>query len=330
MNFLATIAISLATTILGAWGLINHVPLRLLENDQPDRIFGATITTIAGTDTLTSSRGVINTNFSNLNSDKIENSTTSVAAITTLENLVSVGTITTGVWSGTAILPAKGGTGSTTLSAEQVLLGNGTGNIGVVSGLGTSGQLLTSGGAGVPPTWTSATFDVAANYNVTGSWVFNNASSTFTGLLNVTGDLVVGGNSTTTNATTTTLSISSVASTTDLVVSGTQTGGATTYTASSTAFSCSSGTCTYTGSIPATANIGVGNYLTAGEGGDWSNDFTIFRAGKTTSVILSEDDTSVGRNAQYTFSWSGSDFVVSEDSDSSGLVSVSGTIYWYR
>src|SRR3990167_8937858 len=220
MNFLATIAISLATTILGAWGLINNVPLRLLENDQPDRIFGATITTIAGTDTLTSSRGVINTNFSNLNSDKIENSTTSVAAITTLENLVSVGTITTGVWSGTAILPAKGGTGSTTLSSNQVLLGNGTGNIGVVSGLGTSGQLLTSGGAGVPPTWTSATFDVAANYNVTGSWVFNNASSTFTGLLNVTGDLVVGGNSTTTNATTTTLSISSVASTTDLVVSG--------------------------------------------------------------------------------------------------------------
>src|SRR3990167_7376373 len=48
----------------------------------------------------------------------------------------------------TPLLTASGGTGSTTLSSNQVLLGNGTGNIGVVVGLGTSGQYLTSNGVG--------------------------------------------------------------------------------------------------------------------------------------------------------------------------------------
>src|SRR3990167_11229886 len=57
---------------------------------------GVSITTIAGTDTLSGSRGTINTNFSNLNSGKIENATTSVAAITTLSNLVTTGALSSG------------------------------------------------------------------------------------------------------------------------------------------------------------------------------------------------------------------------------------------
>lgn len=43
-------------------------PLHVLDGQR----FGSTITTIQGTDTLSASRSVLNTNFSNLNTDKIE------------------------------------------------------------------------------------------------------------------------------------------------------------------------------------------------------------------------------------------------------------------
>ena len=44
---------------------------------------------------------------------------------------------------------ARGGTGNTTLTANQVLVGNGTGAIAAV-GAGTAGQVLTSNGASAP------------------------------------------------------------------------------------------------------------------------------------------------------------------------------------
>lgn len=157
MNILAVIAVSLITGLTSFVGAYKYMPLSWLEtvNDT----FGSTITTINGSDTLSSSRAVINTNFANLNTDKVEVSdlgaSTTMPQLTTLANLSTVGTITSGVWSGTTILTSKGGTGSTTLSSNQVLLGNGTGNIGVVSGWGTSGQLLQSNGGTSAPTWQS-------------------------------------------------------------------------------------------------------------------------------------------------------------------------------
>jgi hypothetical protein len=109
----------------------------------------------------------------NANLDKtIEVGTTSVKSITTLENLVTVGTIGTGVWQGTEVDVAYGGTGSTTLSANQVLLGNGTGDIKTVVGYGTSGQFLTSAGNDAIPTWTTSSINEALSYNFTGS-IFN-------------------------------------------------------------------------------------------------------------------------------------------------------------
>lgn len=95
VNLLVTILITALTTV----GIINYVPLKYLEYfdfTQEESRVGATITTINATDTLKDSRSVINTNFSNLNSSKIENSTTSVAAITTLSNLVTVGALNSG------------------------------------------------------------------------------------------------------------------------------------------------------------------------------------------------------------------------------------------
>ena len=70
----------------------------------------------------------------------------------------------------TALSVAQGGTGSTTLSSNQVLLGNGTSAIKVVAGLGSSGELLTSNGAGSAPTFQAAPvshpWTLASNTNV--------------------------------------------------------------------------------------------------------------------------------------------------------------------
>jgi hypothetical protein len=60
------------------------------------------------------------------------------------------GEVTTGVWQGTAISVDKGGTGRTTLTANNVLLGNGTSAVNFVAP-GTNGNVLTSNGT----TWTS-------------------------------------------------------------------------------------------------------------------------------------------------------------------------------
>src|SRR3990167_9053146 len=118
MPALLTIIIGLVSGVIGAIGVYTYVPIdvfdALLIQQTGDIPVGATITTIAGTDTLSNSRGTINTNFTNLNTDKIEVATTSLGNLTTAANLISIGTITTGVWNGTAVTVAFGGTGSTT------------------------------------------------------------------------------------------------------------------------------------------------------------------------------------------------------------------------
>ncbi len=74
-------------------------------------------------------------------------------------SITTLGTIATGVWNGTAVDVAHGGTGNTTFTAYSVICA-GTTATGVfqnVSGVGTSGQVLTSAGAGALPTWTTVT-----------------------------------------------------------------------------------------------------------------------------------------------------------------------------
>jgi hypothetical protein len=88
---------------------------------------------------------------------------TSNTTLTSLSNLNTVGTITAGTWSGTAIAVEKGGTGLTTLSPNNVLLGNGTNALQVVAP-GTSGNVLTSDGS----TWKS-TAPVASGVPYTGA-----------------------------------------------------------------------------------------------------------------------------------------------------------------
>jgi len=66
-------------------------------------------------------------------------------------NVSALGTINSGIWGATTIAVASGGTGATTLTANNVLLGNGTSSPQFVAP-GTSGNVLTSNGS----TWISA------------------------------------------------------------------------------------------------------------------------------------------------------------------------------
>lgn len=79
-------------------------------------------------------------------------------AVTTLSSLASVGTISTGVWNGTDIAVADGGTGLSSTTAYAVLCGGTTSTAALqsIASVGTSGQVLTSNGAGALPTFQDA------------------------------------------------------------------------------------------------------------------------------------------------------------------------------
>jgi hypothetical protein len=175
MKYLQQAGISFITSVLilaAVYYFMPFEPLFLL--DENDGMLGATITTINGSDKIKDSRAVINTNFANLNSDKIEVSTTTLPNITTLANLATVGTITTGTWNGTTLTVAKGGTGSTTLLTNGVLYGNGTNGVLAVP-VGSNDQVLTL--VGGVPTWTSTVINQTLNYDWTGETTL--ASTTF-------------------------------------------------------------------------------------------------------------------------------------------------------
>jgi hypothetical protein len=60
-----------------------------------------------------------------------------------------LGTVATGVWNGTAVTVPYGGTGASSLTADRILLGNGTGTIQVATALG-DGDVLIGNGSGAP------------------------------------------------------------------------------------------------------------------------------------------------------------------------------------
>jgi len=81
-----------------------------------------------------------------------------------LGSLATASTVSDSDWSGTDLSVANGGTGASTFTDAGVLIGNGTGAIQVTTA-GTSGQVLTSNGAGVDPTFQdAASTDLPANH----------------------------------------------------------------------------------------------------------------------------------------------------------------------
>lgn len=70
-------------------------------------------------------------------------------------SITTLGTIATGTWNASTITVPFGGTGNTTFTPYSLITANttGTGALQPLASLGTSGQVLTSNGAGAYPTW---------------------------------------------------------------------------------------------------------------------------------------------------------------------------------
>lgn len=108
------IGISLIGTII--FLVIVLIFVWLIPKDE----FGASITTIAGSDKIKDSRTVINDNFSALNNNKMEMSTTSVDSITTLSNLTTIGTLSSFTTSGLGTFGTFISQGSSTIESLHV------------------------------------------------------------------------------------------------------------------------------------------------------------------------------------------------------------------
>lgn len=96
---------------------------------------------------------------------------TTLNSTVVLSSLTTVGTITSGVWNGTAITVPNGGTGNTSLTAYAVLTGGTTSTSPVqsIASVGTAGQVLTSNGAGALPTFQTATGTGTVNSGTAGN-----------------------------------------------------------------------------------------------------------------------------------------------------------------
>jgi len=144
---------------------------------------GTTVTDISTATKFSDFPAIENANNLALNNGKIEVSTTTLPLITTLTGLTSVGALSSGsLTTGfTAVPVALNGTGTTSPTLNQLILGNGASGLKVI-GFGTSGQFFTSAGADTVPSWTTSAVDQTDDYNWTGTHLFTDlqASSTVT------------------------------------------------------------------------------------------------------------------------------------------------------
>lgn len=180
----SSILASLIAVGLVVYVFLFHVPFGWFINN----VVGATVTTLNSTDNLSDFPTTYNANLTALNNRKIEVSTT------TLPLLTGFGVVATGTWRGATLGVPYGGTGSTTLSSNQVLLGNGVSGFKTVAGWGSSGQSLVSNGGVLAPTWQSVGVNQGSDYSWTGTHSFTTGAVTFA-------------TTTTTNATTSTFAI---------------------------------------------------------------------------------------------------------------------------
>ena len=112
--------------------------------------------------------------FSGLSAKTISYNTIGASPLAGSSSLTTLGTISSGTWSGTTISVAKGGTGSTSLTSNNVLLGNGIGALQSVAP-GTSGNVLTSNGT----TWISSAA-AATVREIANEFTASNSQTSFT------------------------------------------------------------------------------------------------------------------------------------------------------
>lgn len=123
-------------------------------------INGLTVTSSTGTLTITNLKtlSVSNTlTFTGTDASSVAfgaGGTVAYTNVGTLSSLVSVGTITTGVWSATAIAATKGGTGLTSYATGDIVYASASNTLSKLTA-GTDGQILTLA-SGVP-SWATST-----------------------------------------------------------------------------------------------------------------------------------------------------------------------------
>lgn len=142
--------------------------------------YSASITSVSGTAGRTSVTGT-----SNVTVD-IDAAYVGQASITTVGALTS-GSLATGF---TPVTVPLGGTGATSFTAYSVLLAGATSTTALtnVSGVGTVGQVLTSNGAGMAPTWQAAGGGGSGNVvQIVSSGIIAGSSTTSTTYTDVTG-----------------------------------------------------------------------------------------------------------------------------------------------
>ena len=127
--------------------------LNILSNTPANTV---TFQTLSDGGALSSSSGldVATGKAYSVNAVSVLNATTLGSSVVT-SSLTAVGTITTGVWQGTAVGVAFGGTGQTTYTDGQLLIGNTTGN--------TLAKATLTAGSGITITNGSGTIEVAAS-----------------------------------------------------------------------------------------------------------------------------------------------------------------------
>jgi hypothetical protein len=95
-------------------------------------------------------------------------------------SITTLGTITTGVWDGTPVTIPYGGTGNTTFTAYSLICAGttSTGTFQNVVGLGASGQVLTSAGAGALPSWQTPTTGTVTSVSGTANRITSTGGAT--------------------------------------------------------------------------------------------------------------------------------------------------------
>ena len=126
--------------------------LQILSNTGANTV---TFLTLADGGALSSSSGldVATGKEYSINGTSVLNATTLGSGVVT-SSLTAVGTIATGVWQGTAVGTAYGGTGQTTYTDGQLLIGNSTGN--------TLAKATITAGSGISVTNGSGAITIAA------------------------------------------------------------------------------------------------------------------------------------------------------------------------
>ena len=208
MQTLKIIGISAIVSSLIVVGLVQFYPL--FGNDN---LGIASLTDLSLGDTVSNFPAVYTANNTILENaiNTIEGTTTNstittLSGLTTADSLATVGTLTSGsLGSGfTDVAVDRGGTGASSFDQYQIVFGSSTNPLFTGIGLGTNGQFLTSGGAGVLPSWTTSVINQALDYSFTSSYfgvdnLFATTSTT-TGIAKFLSDVFVdGGIGTTTN-----------------------------------------------------------------------------------------------------------------------------------